>query len=417
MNRRIVAVLFLTCTALALASCARDSARETLPADAPAIQDSAATDATVGVGSATDAALGADALTESAVQASPAALDSPTAELYSFGGGQYEENPCVTIVDKNGNFIAKGAGYEIVYNFDNTAAVAIKRKKYEESGSYLMALFDVKGKMLYDFGPYDYFGDKGTLVRRYAVTDKTEMSNAEYGIGSRYSIIDMADGKVKSGTHKAKWGEGFAAEPYDKYFYVDGYEYFDGSVGIKEDDGYDLVDSKGETLFDDADEIKPFAFGGDGMASSFLAKKNNTYYKLSRNGKAIAKHEFKGDGYQLGDGYIFAGGAILDSDFKVLTKGYDNAEAAYTELYSYPDYYIYVSAHYLGNRRYIIGTKDGTNDVFDERGQAVWQGLRHDGYISYGPNRIALRQGFSQGLMDETGKWLYKESIFQTLDD
>jgi len=34
-----------------------------------------------------------------------------------------------------------------------------------------------------------------------------------------------------------------------------------------------------------------------------------------------------------------------------------------------------------------------------------------------GPNRIARHQQFSQGLMDETGKWLYKESAFRTLED
>ena len=54
-------------------------------------------------------------------------------------------------------------------------------------------------------------------------------------------------------------------------------------------------------------------------------------------------------------------------------------------------------------------------DVLDERGRQCLSDLQQVDYL--GQSVFAVRKGFSRGLMNEKGEWLYQESIFVDLED
>jgi len=54
-------------------------------------------------------------------------------------------------------------------------------------------------------------------------------------------------------------------------------------------------------------------------------------------------------------------------------------------------------------------------DVLDERGRQCLSDLLQVDYL--GQSVFAVRKGFSRGLMNERGEWLYQESIFVDLED
>lgn len=69
----------------------------------------------------------------------------------------------------------------------------------------------------------------------------------------------------------------------------------------------------------------------------------------------------------------------------------------------------YLRAYYLSPNDYPL------YDVLDGQGQVLLSGLRAVDCL--GPGRFLVEQGFSRGLMNEQGEWLFKESIFDTLED
>ncbi len=69
----------------------------------------------------------------------------------------------------------------------------------------------------------------------------------------------------------------------------------------------------------------------------------------------------------------------------------------------------YLRAYYLSPNDYPL------YDVLDSRGQVLLSGLRAVDCVGQG--RFLVEQGFSRGLMNEKGEWLYQESIFAELED
>jgi hypothetical protein len=37
--------------------------------------------------------------------------------------------------------------------------------------------------------------------------------------------------------------------------------------------------------------------------------------------------------------------------------------------------------------------------------------------VGFGPDRFVVQKGFSRGLMDLEGNWVYEESVFSSLED
>lgn len=97
-----------------------------------------------------------------------------------------------------------------------------------------------------------------------------------------------------------------------------------------------------------------------------------------------------------------------------LAKHYESISLIFDEITG--DDLPYLTAHYedrQGNWR---------TDILDEKGTVLIENLRLDfadfetGGFSDG-YRILARRGFYQGMMDMNGNWLYKESVFSSLDN
>ena len=54
-------------------------------------------------------------------------------------------------------------------------------------------------------------------------------------------------------------------------------------------------------------------------------------------------------------------------------------------------------------------------DILDSQGQVLLSGLRDVNCV--GPGLFFVEEGFSRGLMNDKGEWLYQESIFNGLED
>ena len=54
-------------------------------------------------------------------------------------------------------------------------------------------------------------------------------------------------------------------------------------------------------------------------------------------------------------------------------------------------------------------------DILDSQGQVLLSGLRDVNCV--GPGLFFVEEGFSRGLMNDKGEWLYQESIFDGLED
>jgi hypothetical protein len=428
-------IILLICALALLASCESGKRADDPGANLPA--DAGAADAGAGMTDAGADATDADAgVTDAGAGVTGADADATDAgagvELYAIDAGNgFNEPEYTAIVDRDGNVVMRGAGLSVIYADGGGVAVGIERRRYEQSGAISSELYNVSGELLRDFEPVIYEGDSGGLLRAWEVVEPpsaedTEVIGALYNIGSRYMLIDAASGEPVTGAYV---NDEYVDEYMTGIHYMrEGYDYYDDDVGVRwpgDSEGSDLVDKDGKILFADALMIAPLEEEADGRALSFVAIDKAKLYALSRKGEIIVEKPLDDPAsfIPMGAGFAFADGAVLDAGLNTVVSGrYDGAE-----VIPKPNAYGFINTwRYMNSATpqfIVVDSYDervgSVYDIFDVSGRPLWRGVRptDNERFWFGPDRIVLKQGFKQGLVDTKGAWIYEESVFQFLDD
>ena len=187
---------------------------------------------------------------------------------------------------------------------------------------------------------------------------------------------------------------------------------------------------EGEVVADGFDQLTPeddMTDDDEGPAPGFLGRKGETVYRLDREGNTLAQAEFPGlDNVQpLGDGYTaytLADPAPDPNGYGYMPTGFLNPELSvvveadrYTDIYrlSQWDGRAATALDFLRCSREVNGTS--RRDILDLTGRVVADGLSDEGTVYDG--KFAVVRGFSMGLMDLSGNWISRYSIYDGLND
>ena len=213
--------------------------------------------------------------------------------------------------------------------------------------------------------------------------------------------------------------------------------YFDGSMALLskwEDQKWVqwMIDPAGNAVSKEYDSIAYTFFdeGEDAFPNTFIAREDEntkngdaggaTVAVLDRKGQVIfSKHCESGEGLwiePLGNNrYIVSTYRNGQSSANIVNeKGEETLPAKYA--YFYPAYgengerSSYLWGSFFTAQRVML------MDLLDENGKVIIENIKNDAQYFCDGARVIGTQGFSVGMMDLTGKWLYKEKVFNGLD-
>ncbi len=204
-------------------------------------------------------------------------------------------------------------------------------------------------------------------------------------------------------------------------FSIDGWvlSYYDGEVGIIQSEDYGncwLIDGRGESL---CAEAYDYINGGTDFypAEAFTAGNAEEGVLLSRDGAVLAR---KPGGYfgELGHGIYVLDWSTMNPDYTPHCSVLDKNGTTVI-----PDgRYSWVSSCYdrSGVNKLLTGTYHTSQggyltDLLDTDGSVLLSGLNSVDQVNR--EYLVVKKGFSAGIIDLSGNWLYRTSTFQSLDD
>ena len=163
-----------------------------------------------------------------------------------------------------------------------------------------------------------------------------------------------------------------------------------------------------------------------------LLKNEHKYQLLDMDGGLLVEKQLEpyaevGQAYTslcLADDFLAVNYYIYDLDYNC-TSGVDVYDWQGQPLALVRDYkYIWRQSYWFSGdffeTKYYCATYQVTPDkelcdILDSQGQVLLSGLRDVNCV--GPGLFFVEEGFSRGLMNDKGEWLYQESIFNGLED
>ncbi len=163
-----------------------------------------------------------------------------------------------------------------------------------------------------------------------------------------------------------------------------------------------------------------------------LLKNEHKYQLLDMDGGLLVEKQLEpyaevGQAYTslcLADDFLAVNYYIYDLDYNC-TSGVDVYDWQGQPLALVRDYkYIWRQSYWFSGdffeTKYYCATYQVTPDkelcdILDSQGQVLLSGLRDVNCV--GPGLFLVEDGFSRGLMNDKGEWLYQESIFDGLED
>ena len=163
-----------------------------------------------------------------------------------------------------------------------------------------------------------------------------------------------------------------------------------------------------------------------------LLKNEHKYQLLDMEGGLLVEKQLEpyaevGQAYTslcLADDFLAVNYYIYDLDYNC-TSGVDVYDWQGQPLALVRDYkYIWRQSYWFSGdffeTKYYCATYQVTPDkelcdILDSQGQVLLSGLRDVNCV--GPGLFLVEEGFSRGLMNDKGEWLYQESIFNGLED
>lgn len=163
-----------------------------------------------------------------------------------------------------------------------------------------------------------------------------------------------------------------------------------------------------------------------------LLKNEHKYQLLDMDGGLLVEKQLEpyaevGQAYTslcLADDFLAVNYYIYDLDYNC-TSGVDVYDWQGQPLALARDYkYIWRQSYWFSGdffeTKYYCATYQVTPDkelcdILDSQGQVLLSGLRDVNCV--GPGLFFVEEGFSRGLMNDKGEWLYQESIFNGLED
>lgn len=207
-------------------------------------------------------------------------------------------------------------------------------------------------------------------------------------------------------------------------------EYFDGEIIITSAQSNNWEQSMatlaGEELITGCEWIVPTCEQDESNAQTFLAYQNNRVLLLGRNGEVLQEHVGEFGNYSA---QYTGGNYVVYQDAKE-SKGYSEENERNVILFGpnlevlipagkYDDIYLLEDAGstdvYYSAMQYMPGTTNLLVDVYDGSGTLLLEELKE--LQQTGPGRFVVIRGFSGGLVNAEGNWLYKTSAFGALED
>lgn len=213
-------------------------------------------------------------------------------------------------------------------------------------------------------------------------------------------------------------------------------EYFDGELmilrtGERGSWQYALTTPEGEVVAGGFDQLTPeddMSMDASGPAQTFVGRKGDTILRLDREGNTLAQADFPGldSIYPLGDGYTsytLAAEASSDHDsaYSMPTGMLDPALSVVIPAEKYDN--VYRLSQWDGSRstdldlfqcsREVNGSY--RMDIVDTSGRVLLDSLTSTSMVQDG--KLAVIRGFSMGLMDLSGNWISRYSIYDGLND
>ncbi len=163
-----------------------------------------------------------------------------------------------------------------------------------------------------------------------------------------------------------------------------------------------------------------------------LLKNEHKYQLLDMDGGLLVEKQLEpyaevGQAYTslcLADDFLAVNYYIYDLDYNC-TSGVDVYDWQGQPLALARDYeYIWRQSYWFSGdffetkyycATYQVTPDKGLCDILDSQGQVLLSGLRDVNCV--GSGLFLVEDGFSRGLMNEKGEWLYQESIFAELED
>ncbi len=275
---------------------------------------------------------------------------------------------------------------------------------------------ETSGPALYSFDEHGYYISVDWETGRYGLLDSSfgEVFPAEYeNVSITGDYVLLWDGYISRAIKLPEMKEVFSMEGW-------ALNYFDGEVGIIRN--YDvlesrLIDAKGNFLTQE-----PWNYIDVGVVSypiqSFCASGDDGCALIGRDGSILLQKK---------DGSLSPIGENLYSLSWIETV--NGESAAYSQAIDAQGNVIVPKGRYewlticynLGERLplftgiYQTGQGNYRTDVLDLEGNIVLSGLKNL-YQTDG-EYFAVEKGFSAGILDREGNWLYQTSTFQTFGD
>ncbi len=163
-----------------------------------------------------------------------------------------------------------------------------------------------------------------------------------------------------------------------------------------------------------------------------LLKNEHKYQLLDMDGGLLVEKQLEpyaevGQAYTslcLADDFLAVNYYIYDFDYNC-TSGVDVYDWQGQPLALARDYeYIWRQSYWFSGdffetkyyrANYQVTPDKELCDILDSQGQVLLSGLRDVNCV--GPGLFFVEEGFSRGLMNDKGEWLYQESIFDGLED
>lgn len=179
--------------------------------------------------------------------------------------------------------------------------------------------------------------------------------------------------------------------------------------------GNKLTDKYDSITFDDSD------YGSDSRSEYFIASKGDEISLLSRDGSVMSTMVIEGlTGINIYNGYIeyyitengLSKMGLLDMDFDVIVSARDNDYISVSRISDY-------SAGKKRDTDVISASRYNSagqlrTDLFTLDGDTIITGLSAVGTV--GKDSIAVLRGFSFGLIDYSGEWIARHSVYHDIN-
>lgn len=323
----------------------------------------------------------------------------------------------------NGKLFRFSTGEIVLENISYALRMGDYVSVYDEESNPLI-LVDADGNLMearavncYESSNPDYYVSYSREGDAYGLLDRT----LEEVLPQAYERLQVVGDYIL--TWDGTMSKALRLSDRTEVFSIDGWVliYYDGEAGIIQSEDYGncwLIDGKGEILSNDAcDYIN--AGAEFYPAEAFVAERLGAGLLLNQQGAVLAQ---KPGGYfnELSSGLYALTWSTQDAEGNHVSHSCVLDENGNTVI---PEgRYNWLNSCYdrsgpcgLLTGTYRTGRGSYLTDLLDADGRILLSGLNSVDQIS--GDYLVVKRGFSAGIMDLKGNWLYRTSTFQSLDD